>query len=94
MGHHALGVDPRQALTGSRKSAGQSHLYVTRSKERLPTALAGLFFSPSLFIPTHHEKGPPVRVGPYERNVIFPDGLETADDHLAIGLSFQATVEL
>ena len=45
MGHHALGVDPRQALTGSRKSAGQSHLYVTRSKERLPTALAGLFLS-------------------------------------------------
>ena|GEM_PF-649281 len=43
MGHHAFGVDPRQALTGSRKSAGQSHLYVTRSKERLPTALAGLF---------------------------------------------------
>lgn len=44
MGHHALGVDPRQALTGSRKSAGQSHLYVTRSKELLPTVLAGLFF--------------------------------------------------
>ncbi len=43
MGHHALGVDPRQALTGSRKSAGQSHLYVTRSKELLPTALVGLF---------------------------------------------------
>ena len=43
MGHHALGVDPRQALTGSRKSAGQSHLYVTRSKERLPAALAGAF---------------------------------------------------
>jgi len=43
MGHHALGVDPRQALTGSRKSAGQSHLYVTRSKELLPTVLAGLF---------------------------------------------------
>ncbi|MDC0325354.1 hypothetical protein OAM01_01190 [bacterium] len=47
MGHHALGVDPRQALTGSRMSAGQSHLYVTRSKEPLPTALAGLFLFPN-----------------------------------------------
>ncbi|MDA7662067.1 hypothetical protein OAB11_02465 [Verrucomicrobia bacterium] len=44
MGHHALGVDPRQALTGSRMSAGQSHFNVTRSKELWPTALAGLFF--------------------------------------------------
>lgn len=43
MGHHALGVDPRQALTGSRMSAGQSHFNVTRSKELWPTALAGLF---------------------------------------------------
>lgn len=46
MGHHALGVDPRQALTGSRMSAGQSHFNVTRSKELWPTALAGLFFRP------------------------------------------------
>ena len=53
MGHHALGVDPRQALTGSRMSAGQPHFNVTRSKELWPTALAGLFFRPDHFSTMH-----------------------------------------